>query len=316
MTIKSKVLIVGCTGRLGSELLKVLQDPFDLDVCLRLNPAQNLPETGLIFCEQSKKSFRLDDYEVVINCAWVVGVSSKCLNENILISKLLLRGTKRGSYVYFSTIDVYGDNQINGDRCAPRTVFAFNKLRTELAIHETETSRAKVVLRVGHFISAEQIAVDSMSPVFESHVDRSKQANLVNLVTLSLQIESIVKDPPKLGQTSVLNCVDEPNRKWGDVIDSVTSSRIVDIRPSLVSVLNSKGPYPVVFKYLKKGGVVLTEVSFVTLRVFISRILSPLVAPPVLRGPRQPRSVEHDRVYQDYTLRVCLNKPPIIICAK
>lgn len=299
----SRALIVGCTGRLGSELLKVLHHSFALDVCLRLDTARSSLTPYAIFCEQSNKPFGLDDYEVIINCAWVAGVSSKSLRENILISKLLLRGTKRGSYVYFSTIDVYGENQIDSDQCAPRTVFAFNKLKTELAIHEMKASRAKVVFRVGNFIPAEQIAVDSMSPVFEFQVDRTRLANLVDLATLTWQIESIAKEPPECGRTVVLNCVNEPNRKWGEVIELVKSSRTVETCASMVSVLNSKGPCPVIFRYLKKDSAVTIGVSLVTPRVFVSKLLSSFVAPPAARDVRQPSSIELKRVYQDYTLR-------------
>lgn len=300
---RSKALIVGCTGRLGSELLKVLHDPFDLDVCLRLDIARSSLTQCMVFCQQSKKEFRLDDYEAIINCAWVAGVSRKSVFENILISKLLLRGAKRGSYVYLSTIDVYGDNQIDADQCAPRTVFAFNKLKTELAICETESLRTKVVLRVGNFISAQQLAVDSMSPVFESQVDRTRRANLVDLAALTWQIESIVKEHSETGRTLVLNCVSEPNRQWGEVIDTVKSAYTAQASASMVSILSSKGPCPVVFRYPKKDGVVSIGVSLVTPRVFVLRLLSPLVAPPAAREVRQHSSIELKRVYQDYTLR-------------
>jgi nucleoside-diphosphate-sugar epimerase len=300
---KLKALIVGCTGKLGSELLKVLHDPFDLDVCLRLDTSRSSLMQAVVFCQKSKKQFRLDDYDVIINCAWVAGVSRKSLLENILISKLLLRGEKRGSYVYLSTIDVYGDNQIDAYQCSPRTVFAFNKLKTELAICETQSSRTKVVLRVGNFISIEQLAVDSMSQVFESQVDRARRANLVDVAALTLKIESIVKGHSESGRTLVLNCVSEPNRQWGEVIDTVKSAFTAQSSASIVFILNSKGPCPLVFRYVKNDGVVSIGVSLVTLRVFVLRLLSPFIAPPVARDIMHQSNIELKRFYQDYTVR-------------
>lgn len=300
---KSKALIVGCSGRLGSALAQVLPGLFDIDICLRLDISRSSSQFGIIFCSQTKRSYNLDDYEIIINCAWVRGVSSKSLQENILLSELLLNGTRVGAYFYLSTIDVYGNNECDSMECAPQTIFSLNKLKTELAILKKSTLRKKIILRVGNFISLEQLAVDSLSLVFKAYIDRSKKSNLVDLTTLMQQIDLLAKMFFDSEPVIVINCLSHPNRRWGEVIDSVKHFQSENTQVSRVNILRSKGYFPLIFRYIKKNGVVSLGISFVTARVFLKIILSPFLVPPTQSNSFSLDGVELQRVYQDYTLR-------------
>jgi nucleoside-diphosphate-sugar epimerase len=300
---KPRALIVGCTGKLGSALLGTLRDSFELDVCWRLDGGKSSTQPSVV-CGRTRDSFRLNDYPVIINCAWVAGVSSKSLRENIRISELLLGGARGGHFVYLSSIDVYGAHPISAYRCAPRSMFAFNKLDTELGIARCPSTRTKVVLRVGNFIPDEQLFADSASPVFVSQLDRSRPANLVGLGTLAAQIRSIASGPYEAGRVVVQNCVDEPNRTWGEVVDeSLAAATPTGASASKVTVVGSKGMLPAVFKYLKQDGATAVGISLVRARVVIAQLLARFIEPPAPRGASPVGGVELHRVYQDYTLR-------------
>jgi dTDP-4-dehydrorhamnose reductase len=299
---KSKLLIVGSSGKLGSKLQMALKDKFDLDVCLHLDTFKSKRETGLIFCSYTKKSFALDLYEIIINCAWVAGVSIKSLHENILISQLLLKGNKNGAYVYLSTIDVYGNNEVDTYHCKPKTVFAFNKIKTEIAIRKIVSLRAKVIFRVGNYIPFEQISADSSNSVFQSYVDNNCLANLVDIDTLSNQIESISMKTLNSNEIILLNCVNKPNKKWGEVLSSLKRSTKEDVKVSRVSLMSSYGFFPIIFCYLKGTGSISLGASFVNFRVFATILISTFVARPIL-GSRVSSDIEIVRLYQDYTLR-------------
>jgi len=301
---KKRALIVGSTGKLGTAINSILENYFELDYCYKVEFENSNKTKGILYCLISKTSFDLSDYKIIINCSWVAGVSHLSLKQNIEICNLLLSNNSNGIFIYFSSIDVYGKNNIDTYECEPRTIFAINKLRVERSILNTETKRAKIILRVGNYISNEQLECDVSNTNFLLSLNRHKDSNIVSPDVLVNKICQFAIESYQSNQLILDNCVNSPNYTWGEIVDSINSDSINPNKKSDVLIQNSGGVIPFFFKYVSKSGNLSVNFSFLKIKVLLIMILSRFVKKSTNQHLKsQSDSVSFSRVYQDYTLR-------------
>ncbi len=301
---KQKALIVGSTGKLGHAINPILERFFELDYCYKVLFEKSNNRNEIVYCGVSKKYFKLSKYKVIINCSWVAGVSHFSLIQNIKICDLLLNNSSSGVFIYLSSIDVYGVNNIDTYKCQPRTVFAINKMRVERSIFKINSNRNKFILRVGNYISQEQLKCDVISNEFLTNLDWFKNSNLVSPAVLVDKIYQFAISSQNTNKTIVENCVNSPNYTWGEIVESMNRSFRNPSKESVVLVKNSSGVVPFFFNYVNRSGGLSLNYSFLKINIFLILILSRLINKSKKHNNRtKPEEISFFRVYQDYTLR-------------
>ena len=299
-----KALIVGSTGKLGSEISRILKLYFELDYCYKVEVENSSKTKGKVYCRISKQYFDLSNYKFIINCAWVAGVSHLSLKQNLEICDLLLSTNSNGVFIYFSSIDVYGQNNIETYKCQPRTIFAINKLRVEKLISKIPSKRAKIILRVGNYISNQQLECDVLNNNFLISLNRCKKSNIVSPTVVVDKIRQFAVGSYKVNKTLVENCVNSPNYTWGQILESINLDLRNSNEKSQILIQNSTGTIPYFFKYIKQNGDLSVSYSFLKIKVFLILILARFVYKPKKQNNKsQSAATSLIRVYQDYTIR-------------